>query len=49
MKKKYKNTRKIATKNVKQIHYLIVTTGEQTEINYFKALYNNLDDTLKNT
>lgn len=44
---KYKNPRKTANRNVKQNHYLIVTTGEQTEINYFKALYDNLDDTVK--
>lgn len=43
----YKPLRKSAIRNTKQIHYLIVTTGKETEINYFKAFYESLDENIK--
>lgn len=41
------NNRKVATRNIKQTYYLIVTNGEKTEINYFKSFYESLDDNIK--
>ncbi len=43
----YNHKRKSAVRNTKQTHYLIITTGEKTEMNYFRAFYDNRNDRIQ--